>query len=990
VFPARAAETAARRAPRPPAAQTPRPPAARALWRLAALGLATLAALTLTLAPAAPATAAPAQPLAIAQFTLQTTRTGETAPFVNEPYGFDQAGGHPIALTTTTSFATETTPGGPAPTRDPKEVAIDLPPGLIANPRAVAACAPSQGRACPVDSQVGVFAVRGPRENAIGPIVNVVPSGEEPAELELETRAASLPLSGRLIRAPGGYALSVLASGLPTLGIASIEITLWGVPAEARHDAQRGRFCLGSESKPEQSCEGGGQPSGAEARPFITLPTVCSGAGPTATTWADSWQEPGHYAQAQASLAPLRGCELLPFAPQLALRPDTLLAEAPVAAELSLAAGRAGAAIASPPLRAVSVTLPQGMTLDPSIGNGLQACAATGPEGIDLPNGVAADGQALAPDEVGEGEEGVPGGEPRRLAPGNCPAASTIGLVEARSPLLDEAIHGRVYLAAPACGGAGQAACGEQDAADGSLYRVYVELGGRGQTRSRGLILKLPGEVLANPATGQLTVRLSEIPQLPLEELSIALFGGSRSLLVNPSTCALASTSSDLMPWGAPSIADASPRSFYEVTGCAPSPPFAPTLLAGSRLADAGISTPFSFQLSRSVGEQQLAQVQLRGPLGLSAALAGVSPCPPAAADAGACPASSQIGSSLVALGDGYEPLDVPGQVYLTGPYGGAPFGLAIVADADVGPLRLGAIAIRARLDVDPRTAALTITSDRLPRILLGAPLHLRSLTLDIDRPGLLLNPTDCAAQRVSATLLGDGGAIATPASPFAVGGCRALGFAPRLSASSTARSSLLGGASLDLQLAEPASPPGGDANLARLRIALPRALATRLTALQSSCPASTFASNPARCPAASVIGIARVRTQLVSSVLSGPVYLLARGRDALPSPTVVLQGQGIALQLSGSTQLGRGGSSAVSFGSLPDIPLRSFELYLPPGRHSLLVAAANLCAAASGEPTPSLPLASELAAQNGIVLHRRAAIAVLGCPGKRHRPRHR
>jgi hypothetical protein len=942
------------------------------------------------LAAGAPATASASQPLSIAQFTLQTTRSGEAPPFVNEPYEFDQAGGHPIALSTTISFVTETTAGGATPTRDPKDVAIDLPPGLIADPSAVAACAPTQGHSCPVDTQVGVFVVRGPRENATGPIVNVVPSGEEPAELELETRFASLPLAGRLTRTPGGYALSVLAAGLPTLGVGSIEITLWGVPAEHRHDAQRGRVCLGSASELERSCEGGGQPSGEEARPFLTMPSVCSGAGPTASAWADSWQEPGRYDRAQASLAALRGCELLPFAPKLALRPDTVLAETSVGAELSLASPHSGARIASPPLRSVSVTLPQGMTLDPSIGNGLQACAASGPEGIDLPSGTGADGLPLAPDQAGEGEVIGPGGEPPRLAPGNCPAASTIGVAEAHSPLLDEAIHGRVYLATPACGGAGQAACDGQDAADGALYRIYVELGGRGQARSHGVVLKLPGEVLANPATGQLTVRLAEIPQLPLEALSISLFGGSRSLLVNPPTCSPAWTSSDLQAWGSPLVGDAAPSSFFEVTGCPPQRPFAPTLLAGSRVADAGASSSFGFRLVRAPGEQQLTQVQLRGPFGLSAALAGVARCAAPLAAAASCPASSLIGSAAVELGDGYQPLRAPGSVYLTGPYEGAPFGLAILADADIGPLHLGAIAILARMDVDPRTAALTITSDRLPRMLLGVPLHLRSLSLQIDRPDFLLNPTNCSAQRVGATLLGDGGSVATPSSPFALAGCRALGFAPRLSASSSARSSPLGGASLDLKLAEPTAAPDGQANLARLRIALPRVLATRLSALQRSCPAPTFTADPARCPAASVVGIARARTQLVAGALSGPVFLVAHGHDSLPSPTVVLQGEGIALQLGGSTKLQRGGGSAVSFGSLPDVPLRSFELYLPAGAHSLLVAATNLCAAAKGRSTATLALASELAGQNGIVLHRKATIAVLGCPAKRRPASHR
>lgn len=944
---------------------------------------AVLAAVTAALSAPAVAGAA-AQPFGIVQFALQTTRTSPLPPFVEEPYEFTQAGGHPVGLTVKVAFATESVGARQAPTRDVKDIAIDLPPGLLANPQAVPACRPSPAKQCPADTQIGVFALHATESNLIAPIVNLAPSGEEAARLGLETPLGPLPLFGRLVREPGGYALSMVAAGLPTIGVESIEVTLWGDPAEAAHDAQRGRVCNGGQTESEAVCEGGGRPSGDEERPFITLPTVCSGHALTATVWTDSWQEPGHFLEAQSSLGPLRSCGVLPFAPRLTLQPDTLQAEAPVAADISLAdGGPADDALSPSLLRGASVTLPQGVAVDPSVGSGLQACAASGPEGIDLPSGTGGGGQALSPGEVGEGEEVGPDGL-TRLAPGHCPPASTLGSAEVRSPLLATELRGRVYLAAPACGGGGQRQCSEQDAADGALYRIYVELGGGaggGEPRSPGVIVKLSGEVLVDPATGQLTLELPEVPQLPLAQLSIELFGGSRALLVNPAVCAPATTSSLLEPWAAPLLATVAAQSDYEVTGCDPSPPFVPALVAGSLSADAGAATAFTVQLARSRGEQQLAQVQLRAPAGLSASLASVPRCASAQAAAGTCPAGSLIGSSTVELGNGEEPLRTGGAVYLTGPYAGAPFGLAIVLRALVGPLDLGTIVVRARIDIDPHTGALTITTDSLPRMLLGVPLRLRSLALDIDRSGFLLNPTDCSAKRVRATVLGSQGAVASPSEPFAVGGCRALAFAPRLSASSSARTSLAGGASLDVKLAEPAAP-GADANLARLRIALPRALSTRLNALRGSCSARIFAADPARCPSSSVVGVARARTPLLAALLGGPVYLVAHGHNALPAPTVVLEGEGVSLQLSGSTTIEHDGATAISFESLPDLPLRSFELYLPRGRHSVLAAGSDLCAAArQGHPAGRLSLPVELVAQNGIVLHRAPGLAVLGCP---------
>jgi hypothetical protein len=339
----------------------------------------------------------------------------------------------------------------------------------------------------------------------------------------------------------------------------------------------------------------------------------------------------------------------------------------------------------------------------------------------------------------------------------------------------------------------------------------------------------------------------------------------------------------------------------------------------------------------------------------------------------GECQAAARIGSSDVAVGGGWQPLWLAGDVYLTGPYEGAPFGLAIVTRAAAGPLDLGQIVIRARLDVDPQTGALTITSDPLPQIVLGVPLRLRALRLDIDRPGFIVNPTDCREQQVLASVASAQGTLAALSNPFGLADCRALRFAPRFAASTSARPSIRNGASLDIRLSQVAGPGSGHANLAKLRIALPRSLPTRLTTLQSACPARVFADDAAACPAASVVGAARASTPLLAGRLSGPVYLVAHGRSAFPAPTVVLEGDGLRLELTGRTAIERNGATSIAFDALPDMPLRGIELYLPRGPHSALAATGALC------PGP-LRLPVELAGQNGIVLHRTANVAVRGC----------
>jgi hypothetical protein len=969
------------------------------------LAVVALALLAACVGAALPVSTAAAGPLGIAAFEAQTTQGGAPPGYEPEPYFFDQAGGHPFALTSTLRFTSETLAGveGEVPTAEARDVVIDLPPGLIANPQALPRCTTPERRSCPASTQLGVFVLNarfdGHPISLLGPLLNLAPGPGEAARLGLETPLGRFLLSGRLVHGPEGYGLAIVAHGLPTLGLVEMQTTLWGVPAAPAHDAERGLICVRLQAGAAWNClAGGGLPSEAEAVPFLTLPSQCSSAGPKLTAWVDSWEQPGSYAQASTTLEPLSGCNRLPFGAEVWLRPDSRLAEAPVALDVELGAERseAGVEVAAAPLRSATITLPPGMTIDPSAAAGARACPPSGPEGIGIPTGLDAEGQPLQPGQQGEGEAPGPGGEPQ-LAPGHCPEASTIGTAEALSPLLARPLEGRVYLGAPGCGAVGQAPCTDADAADGDLLHVYVELGGRGSEPSwrrgeggEGVILKLEGRLRASPATGQLTLELADAPQLPLDRLAIKLFGGSAALLDNPGSCAAASASAELEPWSAPYFPNVAVSAPYPTSGCVEDEPFAPQLVAGSLSIEAGAYTPFIVGITRAPREQDVWKLQLRAPPGIAAVLSSVTPCAEPAAGQGQCSAAARIGSSEVAVGDGWQPLWLAGDVYLTGPYGGAPFGLEIVTRAAAGPLDLGQIAIRARLDVDPHTGALTITSDPLPQIVLGVPLRLRALRLDIDRPGFIVNPTDCREQQVLASVASTRGALAALSNPFGLADCRALRFAPRLVASTSARPSILGGASLDVRLSQAAGPGSGQANLARLRIALPRSFSTRLTALQAACPATLFAADAAACPAASVVGLARASTPLLSGRLSGPVYLVAHGRDAFPAPTVVLQGDGLRLDLTGRTAIERDGATEIAFDALPDMPLRGVELQLPRGPHSALAATGALCrgtAAPTGAlATPagaaaSLPLPVELAGQNGIVLHRTARIAVRGCP---------
>jgi hypothetical protein len=954
-----------------------------------------------------------AKPFGIKSFTMQTVEsTNEVSPggaeheyyeFVNQPYTFTQAGGHPWALTTSGEFTSEESGVGTVvPTRDPKDVVTSLPPGLLGDPMAVPRCPLSRvtsdvsgsGGAgqCPADTIVGWYLLHdfGGYHEYLGPIVNVTPSAGESAEFALEnTTPLYTPLlTAHLVHTPqGGYGFTVVSNEIPLVSLLRFELTFWGVPADPSHDAMRGRICrndgesVGLALHGRLACEGGGVPAGISPVPFLSMGTDCAGGPETATLRADSWQEPGSvregrytgYAEASATLPALTGCGALSFDPTIEVRPDTQLADEPVGLGVNLRVPQSEqpGSLATPHLRDAVVTLPAGLSISPGIVDGVQACDESGPNGINF--------------EGPESEEVAPSGE-LQLAAGHCPNASIVGEAEAVTPLLPEPVKGHVYLARPLCGGAGQSPCTNEDALDGNLYQLYLELGGEGELANAGINIKAHGYTEANPATGQLTTKFLENPQTPFSELKIHLSGGPRAPLDNPAACGPATTTTDLTPWSAPGAtpeglvvagtADATPSSFFEVQGCPSQPGLSPGFTSGTVSPQAGAFSAFTLDISRQDLEQDLSGIQVHTPPGLLGMLSSVTLCGEPQASQGTCPQASRIGSTRVASGAGSHPFEIGGNVYLTTGYHGAPFGLSIVTDAIAGPFNLGLVVVRARIDVDSQTSALTVTSDPLPQIVFGVPLRLQRVTVDIDRPGFMFNPTDCAAQQVTARVSGTGQAVADVASPFAAAGCTSLVFKPSFSVSTSGHTSRVGGASLDARLSYPASAPGSEANIARVKVELPKQLPSRLTTLQKACPAATFASNPADCPAASVVGVVKASTPVLPVGLQGPVYFVSHGGEAFPSLIVVLQGDGVRVDLTGSTFISKQGITSSTFKTVPDVPVHTFELYLPEGPHSALAANGNLCKAQT-----KLVMPTEMVGQNGAVIHQRTKIVVAGCP---------
>jgi hypothetical protein len=987
------------------------------------------------------------RPLEITKFDLETTHTIERVEdfhgvgkpvriFENVPYTFTQAGGHPWALTAKVQFATETVHTNTdepvsVPTSDPKDVVVDLPPGLLGDPMAMPRCpltlllgGGNTGEfRCPTDTQLGVARVKilGGKE-FVGPIVNVTPELGQSAEFGLETSAKVTFLeTGRLVYDGSAkeYGFAVTSNNIPLDEVAEVEQTFWGVPADPSHDAMRGMFCEQAapgaalcEVEPPGAAHGGGLQAGISPAPFLTWMTDCSAGPEQATIRGDSWEEPEREVvdTPPVTLAGATGCNLLKFEPTIEVQPDRVMADEPVGlgVDLKIPLNESPEANATPQLRNLSVTLPEGMSVSPGVVDGIVACQKEGPEGIDI-----------GAEKLG------PNGE-LQLAPGHCPDASTVGTAEAITPFLPVPVKGHVYLAKPECGGVGEAPCTEQDVLDGKLYKLYLELGGTGEDADTGIEFKVEGDVQVNPATGQLTTVFENLVQAPYSEVRTDLNGGPRASLANPAVCGPAVTTSDFSPWSAPGetkegllvagTPDATPFSEpFVVEGCSDPTPFKPGFTAGTVTPQAGQFSSFTMNLTRQDREQYVKGIQLHTPPGLLGLLSSVPLCGEPQADVGTCPESSKIGTTVVATGAGSHPFEIGGNVYLTGPYDGAPFGLSIVVHVVAGPFNLGVKVVRAQIAVNPENSTLTVTTDEtgpyaVPQIVFGVPVRLKRVTVDIDRPDFMFNPTNCDAQQIIANVSGSEDGVSSVSSPFAVGGCKSLEFKPSFVATTSAHTSRSDGASLEVKLTYPAGSMGSAADVARAKVSLPKQLPSRLTTLQKACTAKVFDANPAGCPAASIVGIARTKTPLLPVELAGPVYFVSHGGEAFPNLIIVLQGDGVRVDLVADTFISKAGVTTSTLNAVPDVPVESFELFLPEGKYSALAANGDLCTAdgitksikrtvaktVDGRRVKhlvtkrvamrGLAMPTEFVGQNGAVVKQETKVEVTGCGGGKAR----
>jgi hypothetical protein len=658
---------------------------------------------------------------------------------------------------------------------------------------------------------------------------------------------------------------------------------------------------------------------------FLTMPSEC---GPPAKS--TSYLELETYGKTERLNAPtvppvgVSGCDKVPFAPTATVTPETAQFDTPdgTLTDVHVPQKEKGSEVNTADIDDAHVTLPEGLTLNPSAAHGLEACT---------------------PSQLGRGTAN----------PVTCPAGSKIGTVDIETDLPAHSLAGNVYLGK--ANGAG--------AITGPPYLIFIDA-----ESVFGVSVRLEGAAVPNLSTGRIEVSFLGNPQLTFSDLFLKLNGGPRSPLANGLTCGAASTNSVFTPYTG--AAPALPSTPFTTTGCPAPIPFSIAQATSETSNKAGAFTSFTFALGRNDGNQNLSSVQTTLPAGLVGLIPSVTLCNEPQAAAGSCAASSQIGTATASAGVGSEPYAFSGPVYLTGPTAGQPYGLSIPIEAAAGPFDLGRVTTRVSIGVDPHTGRVIATST-LPRIVGGVPLHLRGLSVAINKPNFLFNPTYCGGLSTNSVLGAIQGASTAPVTPFGVTSCTSLPFKPAFAASSPTAPSRANGASLIVSYTQPQH----QANIKSVVATLPKELPSRLTTLHNACVEKVFAAgtNYKSCPAGSKVGSATVKTPVLPEPLTGPAYLVSHGGAAFPDLDLILEGDhGVKVILEGNTNI-KNGITTSTFASVPDVPVSSFELNLPTGPNSALGSFGSLCAKPLYMPTT-------ITAQSGTVTKQNLHLSIGSC----------
>jgi hypothetical protein len=813
---------------------------------------------------------------------------------------------------------------------DPRTFTVHFPAGFIGNPHALPNCTLAQLGLfrCPPDSQVGISSALFGQQF----VYNMEPRPGEPGLLATRTPLASPVFTILRARTDSDYGLDATTPDIfHLLGLSDLRLWLWGVPTDPANDKYRAptgsQFQKGCFKQYPEPCFETPVDAAAPPAPYLQAPTSCE--GPLAASVEVTYYS-HEVLRDETGWSPTSGCDLLGFNPSLIAKPTSESADSPSGMDIVARVPQEQSPTVPSPseLKALKLVLPEGLSINPNAADGKSSCT-------DAEGGIGTLNEA------------------------DCPQSSKIGTLSIDSSALPGPINGAMYLGEPK---------------PGDKYRLIFAADGF-ETH-----VKLEGTVELDKTTGRVVTRFDDLPQSPLQEFDIHIFGADRGLLATPTKCGEYSVESEFVPWAAEVLPIVTSDSFEINRGPGGSPcpgsarPLAPTMVAGSPDNTAGAYSPLAVRVDRPDGDQNMTGLNVVTPPGFLASLRGVPYCPEQAIaqlkepgysgrveqESPACPAASLVGVASTAAGAGSSPLNSPGKVYLAGPYKGAPVSLVVVVPAVSGPYDLGTVAVRAAAFVNRATAQITTVSDPMPSILEGVPLRLRSILVNLNRPGFARNPTNCDPFSVNSALAGDEGAMGADSAFYQVANCAALPFEPKLSLGLQGSSKRRGHPAVRAVLT--AAP--GESGLSATTVSMPKSMLLDNAHIGNVCTKVQFAAHA--CPAQSVIGSATAESPLLDQPLSGPVVLRSSS-NKLPDLVVDLRGQ-IEIELDARIDTTKSEALRTHFEDIPDAPVSRFELNLEGGKKGLLVNSTNLCKGAQRA-------AIRIVGQNGTTINRRSRV---------------
>ncbi len=872
-----------------------------------------------------------------------------------------QAGSHPFALIGTfgTNLDEKNIPEGWL-----RDLSTEVPPGFFGDPTAYPRCATVEylagnfNPACPLPTQLGIAGISAttPGSWETHPVFNLPPPPGVLVRLGFRIATENTFIDIRLSTEPPYHAIGAARNTPQLTNVFGGKLQLWGNPADPVHDEMRG-VCghqaaflpVGDIKDFEFKPTGFSCPVPPNPKPFLTLPTNCAEPLPSSYQ-ARSWNDRDGDGKADTDAGsilthdaagnpqPFDGCGKVGFSPTTETKTSTESAETGSGLDFSVDFHDEGltsvGGLAQSEVKKAVVTLPEGVTINPSVGEGLAICT---PAQID---------QETLESKPGEG----------------CPDASKLGTLHVDTPLLDEGIEGSVYLAQQ--DDAATTTPGAENPFD-TLIAIYLVL----RNTNLGLLVKLPAKVEPDPKTGQLVTTLDDSPQVPFSHFNFHFKEGARAPLITPSACGTYTTSAKFYPWSDPSNPQTVSSSFKITRGVGGGPcppegisPFHPGFSAGALNNNAGSFSPFNMRLIRSDGEQDMTKFSAILPPGELGSLAGVGKCPDSAIDVAksktgrqelaspSCPANSLIGHTLAGAGVGGSLTYVGGQIYLGGPYHGDPLSVISVTPAVAGPFDAGTVVVRLALTLNSKTAEVEVdgaNSDPIPHILKGIVLKVRDLRIYVDRPNFTLNPTSCNESKARATLFGSYLNVFDPSDDVPVAlsdryqaaNCLNLGFKPKLALKLKGGTKRGGHPGLIANY----TPRKGDANIKGLVVRLPRSAFLDQAHIRTICTRVQFAAKA--CPPGAQYGFIKAWTSLLDTPLEGPVYLRSSNHK-LPDLVFDLHGL-VDVEVATRIDSAQGGIRA-TLEDAPDAPLSKVLLKMQGGKKGLIVNSRNLCGATS------------------------------------------